>query len=79
MDINLELIPANTKDANTVKHIVLLKLLEDGVITKEQFESYNYEHQVIIVKRSWLTRWWKRFYPDTNDSYIFELVKLSTK
>ena len=66
--LNLEI---NTKNGNTIKELVLDRLLIDKVITEEQFTLYNENYQVICIKKSWF----KRLFKNANDSWQYIMVK----
>lgn len=78
METELMLLPGSIQDANTVKYLVLTTLRDDNVITKEQFEMYNTEYQVILLKRSWVKRWWDKFFSDKKDAYFYHITKMRT-
>lgn len=43
----------NVKNANTIKELVLDKLYNDKVITKEVHTKYKDKYQIILFKKSW--------------------------
>jgi len=59
MDSQLLSIEEDTKNANTVKELVISRLLSDKVITEEQAEKYAIKFQIIVVKYGWFERWFK--------------------
>lgn len=65
-----------TVNANIVKETVLEKLLNDKVISQEQFDTYNFRKQVVIVSRNWFHRWLIGFTKNKNDGYVFRYVDL---
>jgi putative heme iron utilization protein len=77
MKIDSELIEleSNTKNANSVKEIVIATLLENGIINEEQASEYVNNWQVIIFKRSWFERWANFFKKDDLNAYQYKFVK----
>ena len=61
IDSELLNIEANIENANSVKELVLGRLLADKVITEEQAKEYLEKWQVLIIKRSWFERWMQVF------------------
>ena len=61
-------------DANTTKDILLSRLIDDGLITEDQFEKYSNDWQFIVIKRSWFKRW-KKIFGREEDAYSFQYVK----
>ena len=76
VDTILMEMPSNVQNATTVKEMVLNTLLKNKVITITQHKEYMDEWQIIIVKRSWYTRMWNKFYKGTEDGYSYHFVKL---
>ena len=71
--VNLE---DETKDANTVKDIVLCRLLASKVITDEQAKEYSEKWQIIIIKRSWFEKWRLIFSSEKDkNGYIYKYVR----
>ena len=63
-------------NANTVKGLVLDQLLEDNVITQEQFNEYYDKHEIIMFKESWYKNWARKFVKNpSSNSYWFKLVR----
>jgi hypothetical protein len=63
------------KNANTVKDLVIKRLLDDKVITDQQAEDYADKWQVIIIKPSWFERWMEKLNIKTPNSYRYKYVK----
>lgn len=76
VDTVLMEMPSNVQNATTVKEMVLNTLLKNKVITPTQHKEYMDEWQIIIIKRSWYTRMWNKFYKGTEDGYSYHFVKL---
>jgi hypothetical protein len=74
MDSELINLPSTTQDFNNVKNTILHKLLEDNIITKDQFNEYNNKRQIIVFKRSWFKYWWKIFDSTSKDGYCFRYI-----
>lgn len=74
IDQQLLELPNDTDNANSVKEIVINRLLVDGVITDEQALEYADKWQVIVIKRSWFKRWMQAF-NKTKDGYQYKFVK----
>lgn len=65
----------DTENANSVKEIVLQRLLFDKVISNEQAIEYSEKWQVIVIKRGWFMRWVNAFSIKNKDDYQFKFVK----
>jgi len=63
-----------TRDANTVKGVVLKQLLDDGHISQTIFDEYCIHWNVIILKRSWFKLWYQKI--GKADSYFYQYIKL---
>lgn len=75
MDSQLLSIEEDTKNANTVKEIVISRLLSDKVITEEQAEKYAIKFQIIVVKYGWFERWFKTLSGRKPESYCYKYVR----
>lgn len=62
------------KNCETIKNIVLSQLLDDKIISKEDYEHYNSKWAFVLIKPSWYTRIFK----DVSDpkTWRYNLVKL---
>ena len=63
------------KNANTVKEVVIERLLKDKVLTEEQAEEYMDKWQMIIIKPSWFERWMEKLNIKTPNNYRFKYVR----
>jgi hypothetical protein len=63
------------KNANTVKDMVIERLMDDKVITSQQAEDYVDKWQVIIIKPAWFERWMEKLNIKTPNSYRYKYVK----
>jgi len=68
----------HVKNANITKNITLTKLLNDKIITQEQYDDYSVNYNIIIIKPSWFEKWKKKFVKD-DDVYRYKIVKLDNK
>ncbi len=75
IDSMLLSLEGDIKNANTVKDLVIQRLLDDKVITDQQAEDYADKWQVIIIKPSWFERWMEKLNIKTPNSYRFKYVK----
>lgn len=70
----------NIQNANTVKEIVVGKLIDEGLLTNDEGTKFVEEFQIILVKRRWFTRWFNKLKlnsPDANSNeYEYRIVKL---
>lgn len=76
-NILLEL-PEQIKNAQTLKEIMLVKLVEEKLITPEQSHTFNSEYQFIIFRRNWYSKWWDTIMKGTkeeSEKYQYKLVK----
>jgi hypothetical protein len=60
-------------NANSVKEMVLSRLLSDGLITTEIAEEYAVKWQVIAIKPSLFKRWMNKY--NREDFLLFKYVK----
>jgi hypothetical protein len=63
------------KNANTVKDMVIERLMDDKVITSQQAEDYVDKWQVIIIKPAWFERWMEKLNIKTPNSYRYKYVR----
>ena len=61
----------NVNNANTVRDLVIGKLLEDKAINKETADNYMNNWQVIVIKNSWF----KRIFSGEGWRYVFVKLK----
>lgn len=64
-----------TEDANSVKEIVLGRLLKDNIINEEQARIYSEKWQITIIKKSWFKRWAEKFSNNDKESYLYKFVR----
>lgn len=74
IDQQLLEIEDNTRNANTVKELVIGRLLTDKVITEDQAREYTEKWQVIVIKTNWFERWMNAFNKEKG-SYRLKFVK----
>lgn len=74
MDSTLLGIESYTENANTVKEIVLARLLADKIITDDQAKDYAEKWQMITIKTSWFKRWIDVF-DKPKSAYQFKYVR----
>lgn len=65
---------SNLANYNTVKDIVLDRLLTDKIITKEQAEIYSEQWNIIIIKPNWFKKWCSAF-KKQDVNWMFQFVK----
>jgi hypothetical protein len=75
VDSMLLTLEEDIKNANTVKEVVIERLLKDKVLTEEQAEEYMDKWQMIIIKPSWFERWMEKLNIKTPNSYRFKYVR----
>jgi hypothetical protein len=77
IDNELLNLDVNIDNSNSIKDMILSRLEDDGVITPEKAKEYSEKWQVIIIKKSWFSRWSSIFFnkEEANDCYIFKYVK----
>ena len=63
------------KNANTVKDLVIQRLVDDKVLTDQQAGDYADKWQVIIIKPSWFERWMKKLNIKTPTNYRYKYVR----
>jgi len=62
---------AETTNANIVMEVTLEALLENGVITHKQAKDFRDSHAVVLLKRSWL----KRFFSN-DDGWFYKIIRI---
>ena len=75
LDSMLLSLEEDIKNANTVKDLVIQRLVDDKVLTDQQAEDYADKWQVIIIKPTWFERWMEKLKIKTPNSYRFKYVK----
>jgi hypothetical protein len=75
VDSMLLTLEEDIKNANTVKEVVIERLLKDKVLTEEQAEEYMDKWQMIIIKPSWFERWMEKLKIKTPNNYRFKYVR----
>ena len=75
VDSMLLTLEEDIKNANTVKEVVIERLLKDKVLTEEQAEEYTDKWQMIIIKPSWFERWMEKLNIKTPNNYRFKYVR----
>ena len=63
------------KNANTVKDLVIQRLVNDKVITDQQAGDYADKWQVIIIKPTWFERWMEKLNIKTSNNYLYKYVR----
>jgi hypothetical protein len=63
------------KNANTVKDLVIQRLVNDKVLTDQQAGDYADKWQVIIIKPSWFERWMEKLNIKTPNNYRYKYVR----
>lgn len=71
MDIEQVNLESNTKNANLVKELVLVTLLNNKDITEEAYNKYITTHEVIILKRGWF----KSLMSKNNDAWVYKIIE----
>lgn len=75
IDCFLTQFPDEYGNYENVQIKVLERLLNDKVITQEQFDEYTKHWHIIIVKKSWFGIWFKKILKGKTDGYIVQYVK----
>ena len=63
------------KNANTVKDLVIQRLVDDKVLTDQQAKDYADKWQVIIIKPTWFERWMEKLNIKTSNNYLYKYVR----
>jgi hypothetical protein len=75
LDSMLLSLEEDIKNANTVKDLVIQRLLDDKALTDQQAEDYADKWQVIIIKPTWFERWRKKLNIESTNNYRYKYVK----
>jgi len=70
-------VPDLTETYNHAKELTLNALIQDGLLTKEESETWAERHAIVIVKNSWLGQLWVKFHgkDDEDSSYRIHVVE----
>jgi hypothetical protein len=68
--INMEI---NVLNGNSVKEIILARLLLDKKITEHDYLEYKDYWQIIVLKRSWFKQW---LHSNDKNAYYYKFVKM---
>lgn len=72
--VNIE---SEVLNSNTIKDIVLDRLLQDKLISEQQFDDYSNNWQIIIVKKSWFKKWKDNLLENDKNDYMYQFVKFN--
>jgi hypothetical protein len=75
LDSMLLTLEEEIKNANTVKDLVIQRLVDDKVLTDQQAGDYADKWQVIIIKPSWFERWMEKLNIKTPNNYRYKYVR----
>lgn len=62
-------------NAETIKHLVLDKLLEDSMITSDIHDLYSTSYNIVVVRPSWFKAWVSKFKKEKLNGFIYKYVK----
>lgn len=66
-----------TQTVNDGKELMLVRLAEDGIITKEQCERFRREYIICIAKKRWFS-WLFREKETDNTGYTYQMARLAS-
>lgn len=75
--LNME---SNVENANIVKDLVLNKLYNDKIINEKQYYKYVEDYNIIIIKRSWFSKWFNKLKKENKkikDGFIYKYINLN--
>jgi hypothetical protein len=75
LDSMLLSLEEDIKNANTVKDLVIQRLVDDKVLTDQQAKDYADKWQVIIIKPTWFERWMEKLNIKTSNNYLYKYVR----
>ena len=75
LDSMLLSLEEDIKNANTVKDLVIQRLVDDKVLTDQQAKDYADKWQVIIIKPTWFERWMDKLNIKTSNNYLSKYVR----
>ena len=76
MDQYLMQMEQDTVNYNTVKDMVIDKLVREGLITEEQGDDFMHRCQVVVVKNGWFKRWCSKFATGTEQTYAVRILEM---
>ena len=75
LDSMLLSLEEDIKNANTVKDLVIQRLVDDKVLTDQQAKDYADKWQVIIIKPTWFERWMEKLNIKTSNNCLYKYVR----
>ena len=76
MDTYLMEMEQDVQNYNTVKEIVVQKLMDEGLLNEEDGMDFIDRCQVIVVKNGWFKRWCSKFSKGTEDKYTVRILEM---
>lgn len=62
-------------NAQAVKELTVNKLIELGLLDKEEGNAFLDSYQIIIVNPKWYERWVKKIFKEEKDTWLYKIVK----
>ena len=76
MDSYLVEMERDVQNYNTVKEIVVAKLIDEGLISQEDGEDFVDRCQVIVIKNGWFKRWCSKFSKGNEEKYTIRILEM---
>ena len=75
IDLELQDLNSNISNAESVKLLVLNKLLKDGIIKESDYNTYSSDYNIIVINPSWYKKWMNKFKRSDVTGFIYKYVK----
>lgn len=70
--LNME---SNIQNAQTIKNLILGKMVEEGDIGLDIAEKWDRQRQIVIIKRNWWNNW-KKIFNSQQGGYYYKILKI---
>lgn len=79
MDTQILTLEQDTINYNVAKEVVIAKLVEEGLLSKEDGEDFVDRCQLVLVKNGWFKRWCMKFAKGTEEKYTIRILEMYRK
>lgn len=76
MDSYLVEMEQDIQNYNVVKELVIDKLIDEGLISQEDGDSFVDRCQIIVVKNGWFKRWCSKFSKGNESMYTVRVLEM---
>lgn len=76
MDAYLMEMEQDIQNYNTVKELVIQKLVDEGLLNEEDGVDFVDRCQVVVIKNGWFKRWCSKFSKGTENMYTVRILEM---